>query len=149
MVVLHFRKQHRAWGETPTLYIIQLSGRQAGSKPSSLGSLLTLGEAGSVISSVTGFLPRLLLLNPIEPKRLPLTTLPVSTGDSATASSCHRNIKRGCLCQASFTQASSPPRDECLKQTVLPYARSTGISALGIPRRKHESGWGRCLNKLR
>lgn len=145
MVVLHFRKQHRAWRETPTLYIIQLSGRQAGSKPS---SLLTLGEAGSVISSVTGFLPRLLLLNPIEPKRLPLTT-PLYQGDSATASSCHRNIKRGCLCQASFTQASSPPRDECLKQTVLPYARSTGISALGIPRRKHESGWGRCLNKLR
>lgn len=106
---------------------------------SSLMPLLALEEAAGLVEgirgSATGLPPRLLRLYPESLRGFPLPPFPHRQGDPATAGSCHGNIKRGCLCQASFTQATSPPRDECFKQTALPYARGTAQQHWGSPDR--------------
>lgn len=127
---------------------------QSVSKPSSLEFLLTLGEAAGLAGgcsqlSYLGPSQAPALVYPHEPKRLPLTALPASTNRGLCS---YQQLSRGTSNEDVYAKPRLhklplPPRDESLKQTVLPYARSTGASAPGIPRRKHESGWGSCLSK--
>lgn len=150
---LHLGKQHKAWGETPTLCITLLSGSQSANHPL-LVFLLTLGEAASLAGGcyqLSYWDPaQAPALVPHESKRLPLTGLPASTRGILQLLPAVTGTSNGDVyAKPRLHKLLLPPRDECLKQTALPYAQSTGISALGIPRWKHESGWGRCLNKSR
>lgn len=54
---------------------------------------------------------------------------PPRAGESLSCRQLSRNVRHGCLCQASFTQAHSSPRDEFLKQTAFTYvSRQSHVS---------------------